>query len=80
MYIHITYNQTDSFPEIQRANCPAHIFQNCAKQAGDKLQIHIESLVLVLNRLSAPAKRAEELKAINLKTRRIDCFVWELDS
>jgi hypothetical protein len=30
---------------IQRANCTAHILHICTKQAGNKLQIDIESLV-----------------------------------
>jgi hypothetical protein len=44
-------------PPIQRANCPAHILHNCAKQAADKLDVDIESLVVkIFNNFLSSAK------------------------
>jgi hypothetical protein len=52
-------------PSIQRANCPAHIKHNCAKQAPDKLDIDMESLVVkILHNFSSSAKRITELKNV----------------
>jgi hypothetical protein len=37
---------------------------NCIKQAGDELQIDIESLVKIFNRFSSSANSTEEIKTI----------------
>jgi hypothetical protein len=52
-------------PATQRANCPAHILHNCAKQAADKLDVDMESLVVkIFNHFSSAAKRITELKNV----------------
>jgi hypothetical protein len=52
-------------PSIQRANCPAHILHNCAKQAANKLDVDMESLVVkIFNHFSSSAKRITELKNV----------------
>jgi hypothetical protein len=57
-------------PSIQQANCPAHILHNCAKQAADKLDVDMESLVKTFNHFSSSAKRITELK-------NVFQFLWE---
>ncbi|XP_046896474.1 uncharacterized protein LOC124487236 [Hypomesus transpacificus] len=50
---------------IIKANCMAHIVHNCAKHAGDMLNIDIESVVnKIFSHFSVSAKRTEELKAV----------------
>jgi hypothetical protein len=51
-------------PSIQRANCPAHILHNCAKQAADKLHVDMERIVKIFNNFSSSAKRITELKNV----------------
>jgi hypothetical protein len=69
-------------PSIQRANCPAHILHNCAKQAADKLDVNMESLVKIFNHFSSSAKRITELKTCSSssgKTTKICCAMWRPD-
>jgi hypothetical protein len=47
-----------------RANCPAHILHDCAKQAADKLDVDMESLVKIFNHFSSSAKRISELRNV----------------
>ncbi len=50
---------------IIKANCMAHIVHNCAKHAGDRLNIDIDSVVSkVFSHFSVSAQRTEELKAV----------------
>lgn len=51
--------------KIVKANCMAHIVHNCAKYAGDRLDIDIESVVnKIFSHFSSSSKRNEELKKI----------------
>jgi hypothetical protein len=51
-------------PNIQCTDCLAHILHNCAKQADDKLQLDIESLVVKIFNPFSSAKHIEELKRV----------------
>lgn len=50
---------------IIKANCMAHIVHNCAKYAGDRLDIDIECTTnKIYSHFSSSAKRTEELKSL----------------
>lgn len=50
---------------IIKANCIAHIVHNCAKHAGDRLNIDIDSVVYkIFSHFSVSAHRTEALKAV----------------
>lgn len=50
---------------IIKANCMAHVVHNCAKYAGDKLDIDIECTTnKIYSHFSSSAKRTEELKSL----------------
>jgi len=50
---------------IIKANCMAHVVHNCAKYAGDKQEIDIESTInKIYSHFSSSAKRTEELKSL----------------
>ncbi|CAM4600073.1 unnamed protein product [Leuciscus chuanchicus] len=50
---------------ITKANCMAHVVHNCAKYAGDKLDIDIECTTnKIYSHFSSSAKRTEELKSL----------------
>ena len=50
---------------IVKANCMAHVVHNCAKNAGDRLNIDIESVVnKIFSHFSVSAHRTEALKSV----------------
>uniref|UniRef100_A0A3B1JNJ2 DUF4371 domain-containing protein n=1 Tax=Astyanax mexicanus TaxID=7994 RepID=A0A3B1JNJ2_ASTMX len=50
---------------IIKANCVAHIVHNCAKHAGDMLNVDIDSVVnKIFSHFSVSAQRTEELKEV----------------
>ncbi|KAL6466103.1 hypothetical protein MHYP_G00262360 [Metynnis hypsauchen] len=68
------YQHCEALPIIQlkadnsgiiKANCMAHIVHNCAKHAGDMLNVDIDFVVnKIFSHFSVSAQRTEELKAV----------------